>query len=373
MENVCVRYEGCAKILEIQNEIDSYQKCVENSLQEISNLNIKYEKTVSELSSIINIFEYINLVTDYKNLFSIINDMLIGVIGASSSTIFTLGDEGFFIEASSIPRQQMKNMDKIAETLYAIKDEIQETYILTSEKLTDDFSINRGIKSAVVVPLNGKNKLIGLIYLEHVVDRYFEADDIKYLNTLAVAIRLSLENAQLYARLEEMALRDGLTELYNRIYFNKEIQNCMDNYQKYNLPFVLSILDIDHFKKVNDEYGHLGGDLVLKEVGKLLVNSVRKDDIVCRYGGEEFAIIFRNTGDLQSVVQRVEELRKTIESYSVAYNETCISVTCSFGLVISTACSKAASIEEIVRCADDSLYTAKRTGRNKVCVYDDKQ
>ncbi len=365
----CIQEHSCEKIKDIQREIDSYQHCVERSLQEASTLNVKYEKTVNELSTIINIFEYINLVTDYKNLFPIINDMLLGVLGTSTSSIFTTEEDGFEIETSSIPRQQVKRMSERANILFEMRDQLLDTYILTEDILQDKFSIERGIKSAVVVPLNSKKKLMGIIYLEHTVENYFKVDDIKYLNTLAVAIRLSLENAQLYAKLEEMALRDGLTGLYNRIYFNKEMQNCLDNHQKFGLPFVLSIMDIDHFKKVNDEHGHLCGDLILKEVAQLIKASIRKGDVVCRYGGEEFAIMFKNTGELKSVIQRVEDIRFEIEQKVTMYSNKPISVTCSFGLVSSSALGKEASLEDAVRCADDALYEAKRTGRNKVCLY----
>jgi diguanylate cyclase (GGDEF)-like protein len=369
VERVCLCEQNCEKLLEIQKQIDSYQKCVENSLQEISNLNIKYEKTVNELSSIINIFEYINLITDYKNLFPIINDMLIGILGVISSTILSFCDNEFTVEASSVSRQQLTNMDLVVRKFIDNRNHIFETCILDESMLQDEFSLQRGIKSAVLVPLTSKNSLMGLIYLEHVIENYFEADDIRYLNTLSIAIRLSLENAQLYSKLEETAMRDGLTGLYNRMFFNKEIQNCLSNYNRLELPFVLSIVDIDNFKRVNDNYGHLCGDLVLKEVASLIKNHIRKEDIVCRYGGEEFAILFKNTEDIKSVLERVNELRLKIKDTDFLYEDNRINVTCSFGLVTCTSCSKTSTIEEIVKHADEALYEAKRTGRNKVCMH----
>ncbi len=369
MDCACLEQQSCEKLKEIQKEIDSYQKCVEKSLQDISNLNIKYEKTVNELSSIINIFQYINLITDFKNLFPIINDMLIGILGVISSTIFSINGDELVVETSSIPRQQLINMDTLLKSFAENKGGIIEIKILDESMLQDDFSRQRGIKSAVMLPLTNKNGLMGLIYLEHLAENYFMTDDVRYLNTLSIAIRLSVENAQLYSRLEETALRDGLTGLYNRMFFNKEIQNCMSNYSKLDLPFVLSILDIDHFKKVNDNYGHLCGDLVLKEVANLVKGQIRKEDIICRYGGEEFAIIFKNTGDINSVLHRVEELREKIKAAVFSYEDNSISVTCSFGLVSCSSCSKTASIEEVVKYADEALYEAKRSGRNKACMH----
>ncbi|HYE11758.1 MAG TPA: hypothetical protein VEF53_16455, partial [Patescibacteria group bacterium] len=109
--------EKCDLLKSMSDKLNSYQLCVENSLQEISALNVKYEHRVNELSTIINIFEYINMVTDYKNLFSIINDMLIGVLGASSSTIFACKDGRYIIEASSLPRQVLIKMEAVGEIL----------------------------------------------------------------------------------------------------------------------------------------------------------------------------------------------------------------------------------------------------------------
>lgn len=358
----------CEKLKAVKDELDSYQKCVENSLQQISALNIKYEHTVNELSTIINIFEYINLVMDYKNLFSIINDMLIGVLGATSSTIFIYSDGAYKIEASSLSRQSLVNMENIGQKLLANYKDCREPFILKAEEITDDFSKTRDIRSVVCVPLNGKEKHMGIIYLEHYRDDYFTVEAKRYLNTLAIAIRLSLENAQLYAKLEEMALIDGLTGLYNRMFFNKEVNNCMEDYKKFGLPFVLTMLDIDHFKKVNDNYGHLCGDMVLKEMAELIRLGIRKDDIVCRYGGEEFAIIFRNTKDMGGIKQRLEELRKRMEENIAICDGHEIKVTCSFGVVACSLVEKSGTIDEVVKRADEALYEAKRSGRNRICI-----
>lgn len=360
--------DNCEALNAVKYELDSYQKCAESNLQQISALNVKYENTVNELSTIINIFEYINLVTDYKNLFSIINDMLIGVLGATNSTIFVHEDGSYRIEASNLSRQLLKNMDSLGAALYDRYPEHKEASILGEADIVDEFSRSRGIKSAVIVPLIGKSELMGIIYLEHNKEGYFSHEILRYLNTLAIAIKLSLENARLYSKLEEMALIDSLTGLYNRMFFNKEIQNCMENYKKFGLPFILTILDADHFKNVNDTYGHLCGDVVLKEISELTRNSIRKDDVVCRYGGEEFTIIFRNTGDVRSIVSRLEALREAIEAKHVPYQGKSVNVTCSFGVVCCSTLDKNATIEEVVKKADEALYEAKKSGRNRICV-----
>lgn len=359
--------EECELLKSMSDKLNEYQICVENSLQEVSALNIKYEHRVNELSTIINIFEYINMVTDYKNLFSIINDMLIGVLGASSSTIFSYKDGHYNVEASSLPRQVLIKMITVVSMLAQKYGDYKETFILTETELKESFN-EEDTKSAVVVPLLGKEGLMGIIYLEHTKKNYFQPDIKRYLNTLAIAIRLALENARLYSKLEEMALIDGLTGLYNRMFFNKEIQNCMENYRRFNLPFVLVILDLDHFKKVNDTYGHLCGDMVLQKVSSQIKMEIRKDDFVCRYGGEEFAVIFRNTRDMEVIKLRLETVRKKIAETNVDYQNSTVSITCSFGAVCCTLIDKMNNVEEIVKKADEALYEAKRTGRDRICI-----
>jgi diguanylate cyclase (GGDEF)-like protein len=246
---------------------------------------------------------------------------------------------------------------------------MNETSLLKENDLKSEYSKSRNIKSAMVVPLKSKEKLVGVIYLEHNKEDYFNDDNIRYINTLAIAIRLSLENAQLYSKLEEMALRDGLTGLYNRMFFNKEIQNCMENYRRFGLPFILTIFDFDRFKNINDTYGHICGDKVLTEISDMIKMEIRKDDILCRYGGEEFAIIFRNTSDISSIMTRLEILREKIENTYIDYEDNRVQITCSFGVVSCVSVDKSGTPEQVIKNADEALYEAKNTGRNKICIY----
>jgi diguanylate cyclase (GGDEF)-like protein len=240
--------------------------------------------------------------------------------------------------------------------------------MLTEAELMENFSEREEIKSAVAVPLIGKNGILGIIFLEHIKESYFQAEICKYLNTLAISIRLALENAQLYSRLEEMALIDGLTGLYNRMFFNKEINNCMEDYRKFGLPFILAILDLDHFKKVNDTFGHLCGDMVLQQISDIIRNEIRKDDYVCRYGGEEFAIIFRESKDMEGIKQRLENIRKKIANNIMEYQGSEVAITCSFGTVCCTSSEKNNISDNVVKMADEALYKAKKDGRNRICI-----
>lgn len=369
MPNYCENEATCETLISLRKELDSYQHTAEERLQQISNLNTMYERLVNELSTIINVFEYINLVTDYKNLFTLISDMMVGILGLKNCTVFIYENGAYRIETSCLPRKESIKMRSIIDDYFVKNGEPSETVILKKEDLLNEYTVERGINAAAIIPLVSKETKTGLIYIEHEKDGYFEESSLKYLNTLGIAIRLSLENARLYSRLEEMAMLDSLTQMYNRLFFNKEIEHCIENYKKFDLKFVLVLLDIDHFKRINDTYGHLCGDQVLVDIANILKGSIRHDDIVCRFGGEEFAIIFRNTEDIDGIMGRLKRLKDEIESHETIYQNKKIRVSASFGVGILKA-DKGDDVSDsmIINAADSALYTAKHEGRNMICT-----
>lgn len=156
---------------------------------------------------------------------------------------------------------------------------------------------------------------------------------------------------------------DNLTQLYNKKFFidalSKEFSFSKRNHQ----PLSLLMLDIDLFKKINDSFGHIVGDYVLKTVGNYLLKSLRLENIACRYGGEEFAIILRNvSGELAHSI--AERLRKSIESNPVQYKDKRISVTVSIGIATMDDLEPFRTLEDLLHQADSYLYEAKEKGRN---------
>lgn len=164
----------------------------------------------------------------------------------------------------------------------------------------------------------------------------------------------------------KLATTDELTKLYNRRYFMQVLDNEISRYMRYKLILSVALLDVDLFKDINDEFGHDGGDYVLKELGALLQKSVRTTDTVCRYGGEEFAIIFPNT-DLLGAERFGERLRDTIDRHFFYYDHMNIPVTVSIG--VAEAYSEVANNDMLLKLADKALYAAKKDGRNRVISY----
>jgi len=169
-------------------------------------------------------------------------------------------------------------------------------------------------------------------------------------------------------RLEELSNTDGLTRLYNRRYFMELLELEFQRAQRYEAKLGFVMIDIDHFKNFNDNYGHLIGDRILYEVSRILSESLRVHDIVGRYGGEEFALLMPETGSKGALVV-AERYRKRIEDFVLIDDEKELRLTISLG-VASYPDSRINSIDDLIRLADNALFQAKNNGRNRVEMAD---
>jgi diguanylate cyclase (GGDEF)-like protein len=181
-----------------------------------------------------------------------------------------------------------------------------------------------------------------------------------YIQILAQKMQENNYLAEVNRELLNQSNRDALTGLMNRRHYNKVIKRVVAAFDYLKTPFSLIMLDIDHFKSINDTYGHESGDIALKELSTVLLKSVRSDDVVCRMGGEEFAIVLQT--DIDTAARRAEVIRVAVEGLNVKevgkFTVSCGVATYRAGM----------TEEEIYMKADAMLYEAKNGGRNKVCV-----
>lgn len=185
------------------------------------------------------------------------------------------------------------------------------------------------------------------------------------LRTKALSDELRQKNSQLeelLGRVEYMAITDALTGLYNRRRFHDVLTKEFERAKRYATPFSVAMLDIDHFKAVNDEYGHLVGDNILKEVSNILLKSTRDIDTASRYGGEEFVVILPNT-ETKNALIGAERMRSSIEKFK--FPEIKGKITVSIGIA-GLPDSDVTNEEKLLRCADAALYQAKQKGRNRI-------
>ncbi len=166
--------------------------------------------------------------------------------------------------------------------------------------------------------------------------------------------------------LREVSNRDGLTRLFNRRYIEENLSKEFSRARRYEQPLALILCDIDHFKQINDNHGHLAGDEVLRIISQRLHHNLRDTDILGRYGGEEFLIVLPNTGTSGGKVL-AERLRNAIESEPVSFGDTQLNITISLG--ITELHKDSHNYEQLIGEADQALYRAKESGRNRAIVF----
>jgi len=190
------------------------------------------------------------------------------------------------------------------------------------------------------------------------------------INSIAKTLCETIELKQAEAKLRHLATHDILTGLYNRKIFEQKITNEITRSARYNHPLSIFMLDIDHFKDVNDTYGHQVGDVVLRSFAKLSNLSIRKTDYIARYGGEEFIIILPET-ILSEAEELAERLRKIVAEYAIAIeDDKTINITVSIG--VANFPEHAKTWQKLVNAADQAMYAAKDAGRNQVKIATDK-
>jgi len=190
----------------------------------------------------------------------------------------------------------------------------------------------------------------------------FNEADRKILEVLALQASVSLENARMYEKMEKMAVTDGLTRLYNHRYFRDWLEAEIQRTKRIPIKISLILIDIDHFKNVNDTYGHPVGDIVLKKMALILKESIRGSDLAARYGGEEFVLILLDT-HAKGAKKFADRVRRLIKGTKIDYPGGSLSISISMG--ITTFPENAEHIQPLIDGADKALYYSKENGRNK--------
>lgn len=235
----------------------------------------------------------------------------------------------------------------------------------TELNLPKEDILSPDIKSVIAVPFGRREKVLGLLVAFKDKPGMFEWHDLELFRAVAENVAVALENARLYQETKLQAITDGLTGLYNHRFFREQLEVEIGRAERYGHDVALIIMDIDHFKHYNDTHGHPQGDELLRGLAELLRKSIRKADLACRYGGEEFAIILPETGK-ETAVYLAERIRKAISEHPFPFRETqpMGALTVSIGVAVFPLDARV--IDKLIRKADDALYKAKSTGRNRV-------
>jgi diguanylate cyclase (GGDEF)-like protein len=246
----------------------------------------------------------------------------------------------------------LRNVSKSDDVIYIPKTE-------------DGGSVAGGalIKSVVYMPFYIGKKLLGVIFISSVKENIFVEKNIESLRILSNQIAIAMEKVHLYEEVQQMSITDGLTGLVVHRHFQEKLELEIKRAARYGGSLSLMMGDIDFFKKINDTYGHLAGDYILKTIALILKNHTLRTDIVARYGGEEFVIIMPEC-DKDEAHMRAVKIRKDIESYRFNFNSQEIKVTMSMG--VAAYPGDAITRRTLIDKADKALYKAKEEGRNRV-------
>jgi two-component system cell cycle response regulator len=235
----------------------------------------------------------------------------------------------------------------------------------------DPASRMKKFESLYVLPLLVKDQVVGTFTVAAIRPGAFPGDRREMLGVIANQVAISLQNGRMYQLLEEQATTDGLTGLVNHRTFQERFSAMLGRADRHKFKVALLLTDIDHFKKINDSYGHPVGDQVLGRVASILKASARKIDIVARYGGEEFAIVLEGT-DRAGARQLAERIRQEVSEAQFESAKGAFSATLSLGVAVYP--DDARVKQEVIARADQALYAAKHGGRNRtVCTGDSEK
>jgi diguanylate cyclase (GGDEF)-like protein/PAS domain S-box-containing protein len=223
--------------------------------------------------------------------------------------------------------------------------------------------------SYVCLPLVAQGEAVGVLYFARGAEApAFTPEEQRVAGTAADKLGLSLANLGLRERLRTQSVRDHLTSLFNRRYMEETLERELRRAQRNGVPLSVIMVDVDHFKRFNDDHGHDAGDALLAELGRLLRGHVRVEDVPCRVGGEEFAIVMPGAA-AKDALRRAEELREATHRLRIVHRGVSLGAL-SISLGVAAFPEHAVAADALLRAADSALYRAKREGRDRVMVSD---
>ena len=337
------------------------------TLNELDRENL--EKMVFDLQNLLEIALSLSSNLEFDSLVESILYICIGQMIVDKAAIFLNSNlenddltlymsRGYTLE----PDLKIVSKSSLIDCLYkncGILDADKARDIMSTDSLTKE--TYEKLKPEIVIPLKSKNSINGLIFLsQKIMENSYTDQDFLFLEKMAKFASIAVENSRLY----RMATLDRMTGLFVHHYFQERLIEEIKRSERTGTPLTLLMADLDHFKKVNDTYGHQQGDIILKGTASIIHQNIRSFDIPSRYGGEEFAIILTET-DIATAETIAERLRKKIEEATYKFNDSEINVTISIGLAqFDHEIDKNGM--DLIRRADKSLYSAKSQGRNRV-------
>lgn len=217
------------------------------------------------------------------------------------------------------------------------------------------------IMSSITAPLFSEGKIIGLLNIDSKNKNAFTSDDCKAMEYMRSNIEVALQKHSFYSKMLKLSRFDELTGIFNRAYFLERFNSLHDRSERYNIPFCLTMFDINGLKKINDRYGHLAGDKLLKEFAQATTSSIRKSDIFARWGGDEFVILFLGI-DREKIEMKMEKIKRILDETEIPIN--CTDKTqCQFSYGHAFYPTDAVDFKCLLKIADENMYQCKQEMR----------
>jgi len=251
------------------------------------------------------------------------------------------------------------NLETSDQFEYEVFEELNKEETVNNSISMNDFA------SRIIIPIKFNNQVLGGLCLYDLSPNHYKEDQLIKLVVEELVLLMRILN--LYVETKILAITDGLTKLYNRRYFQDVYEREFNRALRYKLALSVVMIDIDHFKKLNDTYGHQLGDYVLVQLSSIIKQNYRKSDCVARYGGEEIIAILTETPLTKAEIP-TKRLRESIEKAIFKWGDNEIKVTVSIG--IASLNENIKKDRELIKFADDALYNAKKNGRNRIEIFD---
>lgn len=295
---------------------------------------------------------------------------LIKIFNASRGQValYQVQDDCLVISHSvPVAEHQTGKTIQLGEGVLGTAAQKKETIIIEGSDLQSPSYFNNqqlpSFPTTIAIPLIGSNRLLGAISVQIENQKPLEFHELYFAEMFTVQASIAIENAALYDEVQRLAIIDALTGLYNRRAIMDIAQSEFQRAQRYRSPLSIIMFDIDRFKRINDQWGHLTGDEVLRELGKLCRENLRSTDIAGRYGGEEFLILLPETM-LPNALETAERLRSLIDHHGFYCKDQCLHITISAG--VAEAQPQDSTLDALLERVDQALYRAKAAGRNTV-------
>lgn len=359
------------KLVEYQEKVKTINEKINYQKIDLARVNKELEQANIEIESQSEIMRYMASTFDVLKCINVITDTVMEVKKPKLCALYIdkdvfMNKYGSCIIKTNYTSMQQRLKKEIEQIYTEFAADLQTSIIYTGSELKKFKFIGEvNLNSIAILPLINDKKCYGIMLIGS-DDAFFFSKGLKYYESCIVEFNVSVKSTQMYLKMEEMARKDGLTGIYNRIYFTELFTEAAKTAVEGKCNLSVALFDIDKFKSVNDTYGHLAGDMVIKMVASIGDKYAEKHNgFACRYGGEEFLVVLPDYDEKQAL-EVLEEMHQEIKSTPVSFNGTDISVNVCIGL--SSYPNICDDTNILISRADKAMYHGKKNGRGRLVV-----